>query len=836
MAYLSRVNPKLRFLGCVVAFCIASIGSWGRATMASDTTQELLNAIARMNVQLGSGTTADGWRRFLQLNRLESQAAKGEQADLQTLIQLHRLFESATANARYVPFDEVKYALANQIQSLNSARAQNLDSLLQEAGSKFQPITVAMIEQQRDRLRHELEQLRAFFAAQPYHEKKAAAYESLKLTDLEALLSEMEFELAPELSEGKVNSRINELRQQLRRVTEQIDAIPDDANQDELAGLQAQETALNQEIAQWNEKRNEVRRGDLNRKRKRVDYLRRLFEFEDRFIKATPDLGDPFTTSANFALEKFSRLYGLGTEDNLQEDFQRRIERLGTDLKRLENPLDRRAYGVVGNSLEWLDHAAQVPQLTMAIRAKYSMPNAYVHVSHHFLNRLGSRPVNQSQPVCDEVDGKPVRGMAYTTGVVSFDFIADPDQAHISIRSLNQINSNTQLEQGPLTIFVQAQGQAEARRSFVANIGGLNEDTPYGAAFMDAQLCGTSSQCNIINRVVAKKFGEAKSNSDVTAASKVRRQLMERFTTESNKALNEARETLGRMKASSLNYYSAMPAFYLHTNSDQIRMVGKRHSRWNLGAPTVPPVAGHPYDIDMRIHDSLMSNYIEPYFRGKTFTNDELAAELKRLLKSDESLLAPEPKDGEPVNDEPFSITFSNVRPIQFEVDNSRIAIVVSATRFTRDNQTINAGLTITLRFKIVEMQGDLYLMRDGKADLDYIEGQEKNAELVAFRSILNSKLNPEGQEEVRTKLPANLLPLEQFPALRDRPVAKEMKLAQCRMEAGWLYLGWNHVPQGSLSNRSVDLPAIEAPATARLSDTEYYVPSARNDHGRYSR
>jgi hypothetical protein len=349
---------------------------------------------------------------------------------------------------------------------------------------------------------------------------------------------------------------------------------------------------------------------------------------------------------------------------------------------------------------------------------------------------------------------------------------------------------------------------------------------------MDARLCGTSSNCNVINRVVAKKFAEAKSHSDVTAASKVRKQLLEKFTEETDRALTQGRDTLGRLKSSSLNFYAAMPAFYLHTSSDQIRMIGKRNSRWNLAAPNLPPLGIPQNDIDIRIHDSLMSNYIEPYFRGKTFTNEELAAELKKLLKSDENLLAPKPQDGQPVKDEPFSITFSNVRPVQFELDDNRIAIVVSATRFTRGNQTINAGLTITLRFRIVEENGDLYLMRDGKADLDYIEGQERNAELVAFRSILADKLNPEGQEEVKTKLPANLLPIEQFPALQDRPVAKELMLSQCRMESGWLYIGWNHVPEGKVNNRPVDLPAISGPVSARFRDvdTEYYVPTLGSD------
>jgi hypothetical protein len=114
-----------------------------------------------------------------------------------------------------------------------------------------------------------------------------------------------------------------------------------------------------------------------------------------------------------------------------------------------------------------------------------------------------------------------------------------------------------------------------------------------------------------------------------------------------------------------------------------------------------------------------------------------------------------------------------------------------------------------------------LYLMRDGEAILDYIEGQEKNAELVAFRSILDGKLNPKGQETTKTKLPANLLPVEQLPALKDRPVAKALQLSQCRMQDGWFFVGWNHVPEGETNLRPVDLPALSTLETATFSDPQ---------------
>jgi hypothetical protein len=846
---------NVRFLAITLAFfCLLG---WNSSSSASDSTQELLNSIARLNVQLGSDDTAEGWRRFLQLNRLESQAAKGEQGDLATLKELHQRLSTATQSNQFQPFDDLRTALENHIQVLGSAQGTSLEEMLKSAPSQYRAIDIPELERQRDALKSDVAQFKAFSAAQPFRETRATAQDSLKLSELEQLLTEMQFELAPEISEGKIVSALQELQKQLNEVRAKIDAMPsteeelgpedqDDENSeqnesaqeteprqaqdDNLENLKAEENALREKFNELNKKRADIRRQDLPRKRKRAEYLKLLYEIENRFSKAQMDLGDPYTASAQFSLEKFSRLYGFGTEDNLQEEFLKRIDRLVQELPKLSNSNDRRAYAVVGNTLEWLEHTGQVPHLVTAIRARHSFPNAYLQISGQFINRLGARPVNQTRPVNEVIKGKTVTGVAHTTGTVNFDFIADPDQVHISIRNLNQINSDTQLEAGPLRVFIQANGMAEARRSVVANIGGLHEDAACGAANMDARFCGTSSACNIVNNIAAKKFAESKADGDQRASRKVRKELIERFTEETDKALDQGKESLGRIKSTALNFYSMMPALYLHSTHDRINLIGKRHSRWNLAAPCLPPTFQTQNDVELRIHDSLLSNYLEPFFRGKTFTNEELANELKRLLKTDDNLLAPKPAvDGQQENkaqenpeaDEPFSITFSNIRPIQFELEQNRFTVVVSATRFTRADRSINAGLTITIKFRIVKQGGELFLVRDGKAELDYIEGQEKDAELVAFRSILSGKLNPEGQAEAKTKLPANLLPIEQMPALQNRPAARNLQLSQFRMEDGWLSVGWNHVPDGGIDMRPRDLPAISSQEAVSFSDSD---------------
>jgi hypothetical protein len=821
---------------CLIVTCC--LGMTGGATQVghgknfqqtqSDSTQELVNAVARLNVQLGTGDLADSWRRFLQLNRLESQAAKGEQADLKTLIELSRIFDSIPAGTNYQPFDQVREALENQVQSLQRIDDQSPASLLQVAHQNFQPISLENLESQRKVADQALSQLEQFYQSELSPGELAEFEEKLSVDAVRKYLASINFQLAPEISEGKINSLIDDLRLELRKVVDALDALPfddnprpqpdqiqDPANQqntpepqskDDRAQLMAKEKALNDKIKELTEQRNEIRRQDLPRKRERVENLRNLYQFEDQFTDAEKNFGDPYFVSAKFAFERFVRAYLYGTEDNLQEDFLKRIERLKEDLTRLEDAGDRRAYGIVGNTLEWLENAMQTPELVAAIRANYSFPNVYLHISGDFLNRLGSRPVNETRPVCEEIKGRQVKGYVQTSGTVSFDLIDDPDQVHVSIHSLNDIFSGTYIEQGPLKIFIQTRGKAEARRSLAASIGGILSENSYGAANMDNQFCGTSSQCNVINRVAEKKFREEKNDGDVRTASRARNELLERFNQETAKAVQEGRESLGNAQNRGYKRYNILPDMYVFSQNNQIHLVGKRASKWNLASSSMPRSFSESQDVELRIHDSLPTNYVEPMFRGKTFTNEELADLLKEMFQSEDNPLVAGEAGG---NEESFSITFSNVRPIQFFFDNDRLAVVISATRFTRERRTINAGLTITLTFQIVNEEGKLFLIREGQAELDYIEGQEKSAELVAFRSLLNSKLNPPDQTEVvKVELPDNLLPVDRVEALKDRPAAKNMLLNQCRISNGWIYLGWNYDSKDGLARPS-DTPSI---------------------------
>ena len=117
----------------------------------------------------------------------------------------------------------------------------------------------------------------------------------------------------------------------------------------------------------------------------------------------------------------------------------------------------------------------------------------------------------------------------------------------------------------------------------------------------------------------------------------------------------------------------------------------------------------------------------------------------------------------------------------------------------------------------MVQGDGKLFLMRDGKAEIDYLEPEKKRPTTVAFRSFLDGKLNPKGtQEEPASELPANLVPIDSVEALQDSEIAAAMVLSRCRAEDGWLHLGWTHADPGEEVDFSHATPAVWGSASQK--------------------
>ena len=839
--------------------------SFHQAAVASDATQQLQSAVHRLTARLSSDEHEEGWRRYLLLNILETQSAKGEQADLMLLQTIHQRFASDADGLNHPIFADVRKALANQINSLANASVGDIRYAIANAGNEYRAVTISQMENYRDQLLVELESLKHFYRAELSSYKRAQAFYTLQLDELTEFLAGIEFELAPEFSVGKMNSIIADVKEKLDEVEKKIDALPftdeedsptpdDDPDEDEelsleppspddaedtVGDLEKEQKALEDRITELNAQRKAIAKKDLPRARLRVETYGKLGAYEDGFSEAAKDYGDPYFVSTRLAFMRFMRSYRYGTEDNLQEDFLKNLDTLAGAMEDFESTSSRESIAEVGAALAWLEDAGQAPRLVTAIRSRYSLPNFYLSISSNLINQVASQTVRETSRLNENIDGRLARGSITTVGHALVELQNDPNQIHASLRLLADVNTSTYLQQGKVKVYVDVNGQAEGRRSIFANVGGLYANDPQVAANMNSQFLGTNSNLDLVNRIASKQFYKGQQQADVGAAARVKKDALEQFATQTDEPIKNGKQAFAEAKQKARNTSNYLPELYAYSQTDKIVLVGKKSSKSTLAAPGLPAQVGTYSDVHIRIHDSMLSNYVDPIFAGRKFSADELKQELEGLLGTTPGAFKPaeneadvgedeEATDEEEEEVEQFSITFADVRPIQFEFDDNSFAVVVSGKRFSQGDSRINEGMKIILRFRISREAGKIVLARDGKAEIEFLDPESKSAKAVAFRSFLDGQLNPKegGDDQTKVDLPDDLIPFDKIEALKDSDVAKGLSLNQCRIEGGWFYLGWAYVPgrqdANSIYSMPLDLPAIWNEATIDQIESIY--------------
>jgi hypothetical protein len=107
---------------------------------ATDTSTRLQLTARRMQDWLGTGDRAIGWRRYLHLNVLDTQAAKGPYADQQALNQILQRFDSGAAGLEHPNFVACREAIRQHLAHLQRVRFENIQQQIQNAKTGYVPV------------------------------------------------------------------------------------------------------------------------------------------------------------------------------------------------------------------------------------------------------------------------------------------------------------------------------------------------------------------------------------------------------------------------------------------------------------------------------------------------------------------------------------------------------------------------------------------------------------------------------------------------------------------------------------------------------------------------
>lgn len=813
--------------------------------LSSSATVDLQMAVNRMNGWLRGSSHEAGWRRYLHLNQLDAQCTLGEYAHVATLQKVHDRFSGDVKGLDAPEFNDVRIALTQQIALLSANYPFDLNHAVRDAIARYRRVSIRDLEMARDTAAYELRLLKRYYRKTMASRPRAELFYELKLDEQIEFLERLTFELPPEVSAGKTRSMIRDEQKKLDAVEEEIDAMPidedydDEEDEDEdddggtktsvdavkdvdsdpdvillspvlsppgpddgkdtLKELEARAAQLKQQIGQLKQMYRDLKADDADRVTRRTEVLNQLADFNAGYDQVAQDHFDPWFVSTALAAEHFNFLFFYATDDNLQEEFLDRIGELSALLQESPDLSDRAAHGEAGKLLQWLESAGQVPELVALIRRQHSQPNLYASVSSGVINALvaeNADSVSRRQRVKEVFFGRIVRGTAHIDGDVSVSLNPDPHQINLAIQLLGSITSQTYSRERKWTINASSAGTFCARRQFVASLRGVEASEVKSDARVGSSFDGISAKLNLVQRKAVETFQKQKPRNDAESTRRIKAQVTDGFVQSTDEALESGQEAIAALGDRLDEFAQFVPPLFVRTLQDRIELVARKTNQGSLGAPSSPRHYGRQDEVSVAIHETMLTNYLDSVFAGKTFSNEELRSEAEGRFgvevpeaKRDEKIgkdgTADEKSNG-PVS---FSITFDRVRPIQLEFKDDQLAVIVSGRKFTQGKRAIRAGLRFRLNFRIIRQAGTLKLVRVGGTEIEYSDPEKKSATLVAFRSLLEKRLNNTTQTDGGVELPENLIPQS---LVEERSLAKSLTLNTLRMDGGWLYLGWN--------------------------------------------
>ena len=826
--------------------------------LPADSARELQLAVHQLTVFLGTDADAQNWRRLLDLNTLETQAAKGESANVKDLTQVLKRFNADTPGLDQPIFMTVKDALQRQIEHLSKTEKIDPYDAIKQARKQLTPIPQKEIEYRRDQAVFDLQGFVDQYKATVDEETRNAVFEKLKPIEMIEFLKGITIEIPDMRTPQSIQQEIDnaekglaELDKQLASLNQQMDQIhkwlkelkrkdkknlgegpvPDDeqgkpntqlgdskkqdpitpksANQDKiklassLKTLEQEKKKLEKSIARL---KDDLENLDVNKKdriKRRNQIGRAMAPYQRAFDDLQLDQRDVHFAKANYSFSRFRNIFANGTNPTLQTAVNANLDVIQKNLNALADPSNRQAQALIGKALGDLHASNQASPLIAAIRTAHSQPNLEVSVSSELINQLGGRSVEETQSVRENILGRLILGEALVTGDVSIDLVPDPNQAHIRLQLLGNVESDTYTKQGRITAYAEGSAEVEAQRNIFINTSGLFVTDVEAMANLVSRYKGVSSRCKLIKRVAKKQYMKDKKLSEKISAQRLEDKMKKQFLQQSDDVLKEGQERIDNFQNQRANNLALLPEIFLTTTSDHFNITGIKSSPYDLAAPVAPQSATDmKTGIGVRVNETALSNYASPFLAGKAFWNYDLADRLEKLLDVDMTNL----REGENGD---WQILFSDKRPVQFEFDNDRFSVVVTGLKFRQGQNTINYGLKIRLTFKIVRKDGKLFFERDGKAVVDYLT-EQKDGKTVAFKTGLERQLNKANEEGTGpdVSLPENLIPVD-GELLKDVPLAKQLKLVQFRAKNGWLYVGWNYVAEGETYSGPVETPGI---------------------------
>ena len=193
-----------------------------------------------------------------------------------------------------------------------------------------------------------------------------------------------------------------------------------------------------------------------------------------------------------------------------------------------------------------------------------------------------------------------------------------------------------------------------------------------------------------------------------------------------------------------------------------------------LSAPTSCPLAVEPTGVSVQLHESAVTNLLDPVLAGRVLKSEELDTIATQFGDTLGKGFTKNKKD-----DEPWSVTLAPFHPVEIQLDNSLVTFRIRTSKLDKGDQVLKDPAIIEVDYKIVLINGAIQLERQGEVKINFLGKLSRGVNAVILRSFLKRKFDEVFKQDL----------LDQPIGITDRlpNELQGMYLSSIQVDDGWI-------------------------------------------------